>query len=214
MRPHRGARWRRAGAPRALPQRRAQRVVGTRTVASGVAAQPEGRTRARDPVPAPRRATCWSKVSGPASCSVSALATRRSPRARRASSTARSAIPAARPGAITPSPRTTRRFRVMAGLASVNLGRDGRPALAGVSAADMAGSLMALAGILMALVRQCVDGKGDFLDIADQRCADGVDPASAWRRVRRGPRSGAGRRAFLGRRCLQQIDDTNDGRAI
>jgi len=56
--------------------------------------------------------------------------------------------------------------QAMAGLASVNLGRDGRPVLAGVSAADMAGSLMALAGILMALVRQRETGKGDFLDIA------------------------------------------------
>lgn len=54
----------------------------------------------------------------------------------------------------------------MAGLLSVNLGSDDRPAMPGVPAADMAGSLMALSGVLMALLRQRVTGQGDYLDIA------------------------------------------------
>jgi len=54
----------------------------------------------------------------------------------------------------------------MAGLVSVNLGPDDRPAMPGVPAADMAGSLMALSGILMALLRRAVTGQGDYLDIA------------------------------------------------
>ena len=41
-----------------------------------------------------------------------------------------------------------------AGLVSVNLGADGQPAMPGLPAADMAASLMALSGILMALLRR------------------------------------------------------------
>lgn len=54
----------------------------------------------------------------------------------------------------------------MAGLVSVNLDSNDRPAMPGVPAADMAGSLMALSGILMALLRQRATGLGDHLDIA------------------------------------------------
>jgi len=54
----------------------------------------------------------------------------------------------------------------LAGLVSVNLGADGRPAMPAVPAADMAASLMALSGILMALLRQRATGQGDHLDIA------------------------------------------------
>jgi crotonobetainyl-CoA:carnitine CoA-transferase CaiB-like acyl-CoA transferase len=53
-----------------------------------------------------------------------------------------------------------------AGLLSVNLGADGQPAMPGVPAADMAASLMALSGILMALLRRQSTGAGDYLDIA------------------------------------------------
>lgn len=53
-----------------------------------------------------------------------------------------------------------------AGLLSVNLGADGQPAMPGVPAADMAASLMALSGILMALLRRQTTGAGDWLDIA------------------------------------------------
>lgn len=54
----------------------------------------------------------------------------------------------------------------LAGLVSLNLGQDGHPTMPGVPAADVAASLMALAGILMALVKQRETGKGDYLDIA------------------------------------------------
>ncbi|MBU1360716.1 MAG: CoA transferase [Gammaproteobacteria bacterium] len=54
------------------------------------------------------------------------------------------------------------------GLVSLNTGHDGRPTLPCVPAADMAGSLMALSGILMALLRREKTGVGDFLDISMQ----------------------------------------------
>ncbi|MFO0336004.1 MAG: CaiB/BaiF CoA transferase family protein [Pseudomonadota bacterium] len=54
----------------------------------------------------------------------------------------------------------------LSGVLSVNLGPDDRPAQPGVPASDMAASLMALSGILMALYRREKTGRGDYLDIA------------------------------------------------
>jgi len=54
----------------------------------------------------------------------------------------------------------------LAGLVSVNLDQEDRPAMPAVPAADLAASLMALSGILMALLKQRATGQGDYLDIA------------------------------------------------
>jgi crotonobetainyl-CoA:carnitine CoA-transferase CaiB-like acyl-CoA transferase len=54
----------------------------------------------------------------------------------------------------------------LAGLVSVNLDQEDRPAMPAVPASDMAASLMALSGILMALLKQRATGQGDYLDIA------------------------------------------------
>jgi crotonobetainyl-CoA:carnitine CoA-transferase CaiB-like acyl-CoA transferase len=56
------------------------------------------------------------------------------------------------------------------GLVSLNRGSDGRPALPNIPAADMAGSLMAMNGVLMALLRRASTGLGDYLDISMQDC--------------------------------------------
>ena len=55
-----------------------------------------------------------------------------------------------------------------AGVVGLNLGQDGQPAMPAMPAADMAGSLMALSGILMALLRRAQTGLGDYLDISMQ----------------------------------------------
>lgn len=52
------------------------------------------------------------------------------------------------------------------GVVSLNCGRDGKPALPGMPAADMAGSLMAMNGVLMALLRRERTGVGDYIDIS------------------------------------------------
>jgi crotonobetainyl-CoA:carnitine CoA-transferase CaiB-like acyl-CoA transferase len=57
---------------------------------------------------------------------------------------------------------------------SLNLGQDGEPAQPHMPVADMAGSLMALAGILMALYRREKTGRGDYLDLSMQ------DALMAW----------------------------------
>jgi crotonobetainyl-CoA:carnitine CoA-transferase CaiB-like acyl-CoA transferase len=62
----------------------------------------------------------------------------------------------------------------LSGVLSVNLGNDGQPAMPGVPSADMAASLMAFGGIMMALYRQAKTGRGDYLDISMQ------DSLMAW----------------------------------
>jgi crotonobetainyl-CoA:carnitine CoA-transferase CaiB-like acyl-CoA transferase len=62
----------------------------------------------------------------------------------------------------------------LSGVVSVNLGNDGEPAMPGIPAADMAASLMAFGGIMMALYRREKTGRGDYLDISMQ------DSLMAW----------------------------------
>ena len=54
------------------------------------------------------------------------------------------------------------------GLVSLNRGSDGRPVLPNIPAADMAASLMAMNGVMMALLRRATTGEGDYLDISMQ----------------------------------------------
>lgn len=54
------------------------------------------------------------------------------------------------------------------GVVSLNLGADGSPAMPAIPAADMAGSLMAMNGVLMALLRRNQTGIGDYIDISMQ----------------------------------------------
>ncbi|MFO1427812.1 MAG: CoA transferase [Steroidobacteraceae bacterium] len=54
----------------------------------------------------------------------------------------------------------------MAGVVSLNLGNDGQPTMPHMPTADMSASMLALAGIMMALYRRDRTGRGDFLDVA------------------------------------------------
>ena len=54
----------------------------------------------------------------------------------------------------------------LAGVASLSVDAEGKPAMACLPPSDMGGSLMALAGILMALLRRQTTGRGDYLDLA------------------------------------------------
>ena len=53
-----------------------------------------------------------------------------------------------------------------AGVVSLNLGNDGQPTMPHVPAADMAASMLAFGGIMMALFRREKTGLGDYIDIA------------------------------------------------
>ena len=54
----------------------------------------------------------------------------------------------------------------LAGTLSVNLGQDGKPTHPGIPVADATASLLALSGILMALLRRESTGRGDVIDMA------------------------------------------------
>jgi crotonobetainyl-CoA:carnitine CoA-transferase CaiB-like acyl-CoA transferase len=57
-------------------------------------------------------------------------------------------------------------MEALAGVLSLNLGQDGKPTHPAIPVADATGSLMALAGILMALYRREKTGRGDYIDIS------------------------------------------------
>jgi len=57
-------------------------------------------------------------------------------------------------------------MEAMLGTVSFNRGQDGKPTLVSMPSADMCGSLMGLAGVLMALVRQRTTGQGDYIDLS------------------------------------------------
>ncbi|WP_029075983.1 CaiB/BaiF CoA transferase family protein [Kaistia adipata] len=65
-------------------------------------------------------------------------------------------------------------IEALAGVVSLNLGGDGQPTNPHMPVADMAGSMTAFAGILMALLRREKTGRGDYLDISMQ------DSTMAW----------------------------------
>jgi len=102
----------------------------------------------------------------------------------------------------------------LAGLVSVNLGADGRPAMPAVPAADVTASLMALAGILMALVKQRETGQGDYLDIAMH------DTLLAWTCNVMGPVFAEGRAPVpeaertWGGNAFYNLYETKDGRSL
>jgi len=58
----------------------------------------------------------------------------------------------------------------MTGVLSLNRGGDGRPAIPALANGDMLASMMTLSGVLMALFRRKVTGKGDYLDMAMADC--------------------------------------------
>lgn len=57
-------------------------------------------------------------------------------------------------------------MQALAGTLSLNIGQDGQPTHPNMPIADITGSMMALAGILMALLRREKTGRGDFIDIS------------------------------------------------
>ena len=61
-------------------------------------------------------------------------------------------------------------IEAMAGVLSITRGQDGKPAMPGIPAADLSSALVALSGVLMALLRRKDTGRGDFLDIAMADC--------------------------------------------
>ncbi len=102
----------------------------------------------------------------------------------------------------------------LAGILSVNLGADGRPANTGMANADMLSSMMAFSGVLMALLRREKTGRGDYLDLAmmDSLIAampNNLGPVFAEKRA---PEVKAER--SWGGNAMYDIYDTKDGKYV
>lgn len=102
----------------------------------------------------------------------------------------------------------------LAGVLSMTLGDDGRPALPGLPMADLLAALQGLSGVLMALYRRERTGRGDHLEIAMHDAAVGGLPNIL------GPVFGAGRNPdpkderTTGGGAFYRIYDTRDGRQV
>lgn len=100
------------------------------------------------------------------------------------------------------------------GTVFLNEGADGQPCSPAMPVADMAGSLMALSGILMALLRRSETGRGDYLDISMQ------DSLVAWLPNALGPVFAEGRSPEVkrerswGGNAMYRIYRTSDGRHL
>ena len=99
----------------------------------------------------------------------------------------------------------------MTGVLSLNRGADGKPAIPALANADMLASMMALSGVLMALLRRKETGRGDYLDIAMADCLLACLPNNMGTAM-------AGRRQpvlaeerALGGNALYNIYETSDG---
>lgn len=105
--------------------------------------------------------------------------------------------------------------QAMAGLVDLNRGlEDGKPASPNMPVADMAASLMALSGILMALFRRQATGRGDYIDMAM------YDACLAWTPNVTGPVFAEDRdppvkemRSFGGA-AMYHVYETKDGRHL
>ena len=100
------------------------------------------------------------------------------------------------------------------GAVSINQGLDGKPAMPGMPVADMAGSLMAFSGVLMALLKKQQSGQGDYLDISMQ------DSLVAWYPNVMGPPFAEQRSPEVkqerswGGAAFYQIYETSDGQFL
>ena len=102
----------------------------------------------------------------------------------------------------------------MAGILSINLGPDRRPAIPGVAGADMLSSMMTLSALLMALLRRKETGQGDYIDVAmaDSLVAALANNMGTTFAEKRAPDL-AHERA-LGGYAMYEIYETSDGRHV
>jgi crotonobetainyl-CoA:carnitine CoA-transferase CaiB-like acyl-CoA transferase len=105
-------------------------------------------------------------------------------------------------------------LEAMAGVLSLTLGDDGRPTIPGIPIADAVSALQGLSGVLMALLRRCETGRGDYLDIAMHdslfaSCANVVAPA-----LTEGRHPTVKHQRTTGGAAFYRIYDTRDGRQL
>lgn len=98
----------------------------------------------------------------------------------------------------------------MAGVLSLNRGLDGKPAIPGLPASDMLSSTLALAGVLMALLRRKETGRGDYLDMAMAECLLACIPNNLGSAMAERRQPDVGEERALGGNALYTIYETRD----
>ena len=98
----------------------------------------------------------------------------------------------------------------MAGVLSLNRGRDGKPAIPGLAVSDMLASMIALSGVLMALLRRKQTGRGDYLDIAMAECLLACIPNNLGSAMAARRQPEVGEERSLGGNALYAIYETKD----
>ena len=105
-------------------------------------------------------------------------------------------------------------IEAMSGVLSITQGKDGKPAIPGLPAADMMSSMVTLSAVLMALLRRKETGRGDFIDTAMSECllpcmTNNFGTAMSQRR-----QPDVGHARSLGGNALYNIYETRDGGSI
>ena len=102
-------------------------------------------------------------------------------------------------------------IQAMSGVLSLTQGRDGKPAIPGLPAADMLSSMVALSGVLMALLRRKETGRGDFLDIAMADCLLSCIPNNLGSAMASRRQPDVPEQRSLGGNALYNLYETKDG---
>ena len=102
-------------------------------------------------------------------------------------------------------------IEAMAGVLSLNRGRDGKPAIPGLAAADMLASMAALSGVLMALLRRKETGRGDFLDLSMAECLLACMPNNLGSAMAERRQPIGDEQRSLGGNALYTLYETRDG---
>ena len=105
-------------------------------------------------------------------------------------------------------------IEAMAGVLSLNRGRDGKPAIPGLPAADMLASMSALSGVLMALLRRKETGRGDFLDLSMAECLLACIPNNLGSAMAERRQPVVEEQRSLGGNALYALYETRDGEWI
>lgn len=105
-------------------------------------------------------------------------------------------------------------LEALTGVVSTNLGADGKPAIPAIPVSDYLSGLQGLSGVLMALLRRQVTGKGDYIDISMQESmlAATVNVLGPTMAEQRQPDPTVER--TTGGSAFYRIYDTSDGRQI
>lgn len=99
----------------------------------------------------------------------------------------------------------------MAGVLSLTLGQDGKPAIPGLPASDMLASTITLSAVLMALLRRKDTGRGDFVDTAMAECVLACIPNNLGAAMAERRQPAVRDERALGGNALYMLYETKDG---